>query len=395
MLEGDPMTKLLAGVLYLSLAALVGVVKGEDSAVQLKRGTLVVLGEEAQQGGKQFVAYTWDGTAKRPTLLFRKRSKLCGDLHAIAVDRNGRQYYLNANRNLIVQADRAGKNEKVFFQHKGLYVRDLALDNDGNVYFSEATGGGGDRHIYRVRPARGQPAATSRANPASGTPNSQVRPSRGQTAATAELFCTVPLRDMISVLDRPDTGFWAGNFAFARDARGVLDTNTLYLSTGNRIPAAIFRMTRKDGKWSKPERLFWTNSPIMGLVFANPREAYCVRTQGRDGIKQVFRLTDLKKPEAVLTLDVTRVWHLSVVPRPGGEKSDLRKSSEQKKWVTVHPVEHVPLDCTAFLRQLLVTATERKGANYEGDHRGGPSSRRAWPDRAEGRGRRTATRSQA
>jgi hypothetical protein len=359
------MTKLLAGVLCFSLVVLFGVAKAGDSAVPMKPGTLIIIGEEKQPGGSQFLAYAWDGKAKRPSLLFRKRSKLCGDLHAFAVGRDGRQYYLNKDNYLIVQADKTGENEQVIFRHQ-TYVRDLALDNDDNLYFSEASGAGGDGRIYRLRlPRKVLPSITKGDKDKAGSgaqvkkpdPASKLLPSiikgdkdkagsagqvkqpdpapkgeqrtQGQTAATAELFCTVRLQDM-SLLG-PNSGFWAGNFAFARDAKGMLDTNTLYLSSGNISTAAIFRMTRKDGKWSKPKPVFVTNAPIMGLVFTNPREAYCVRTQGLDGIKQVFRLTDLRKAEAVLSLDVRRVWHLSVVPRAAEEKRDLRKSSPKKQ----------------------------------------------------------------
>jgi hypothetical protein len=125
--------------------------------------------------------------------------------------------------------------------------------------------------------------------------------------------------------------WWFGNFAFARDSKGGLDTNTLYLSSGNVLPAAIFRMTRKDGEWGKPQRVFTDPEAITGLLFANSREAYFVRTWGPRGVNQVFRLTDLKKVEAVLTLDVERLRHVSVVPPPVGENPSPAKEIIQKK----------------------------------------------------------------
>jgi hypothetical protein len=293
------MKKLFAGVLGISLATLLGVAEGADPAVQIKPGMIIVLGED-QKGESPWLAYAWNGKDKSPPLLFKKKSTLCGDLmHAFAVARNGQQYYLNRNMNIIVQADQAGEKEKEFFKHK-TSVRDLALDNDDKVYFSEASGAA-DGHIYQVRPAK------------------------GDTAATAELFCDVPVRDM-KPLDRARGGDWMGNFAFARDAKGGLDTNTLYLSSGNVRPAAIFRMTRKDGKWGKPERVFATETTIEGLVFTGPDEAYFVR--GSDdaggGANKVFRLTDLKKAEAVLTLpDVSKLCHVAIVPEAAGEKKQI------------------------------------------------------------------------
>jgi hypothetical protein len=322
------MTKLLAGVLCCGLAVLAGVAEDADpavqpKAVQLKPGMLIVMGEEpGPTAGSQFRAYAWDGKAKRPELLFRRRSSLCGDMHAFTVGRDGRQYYLNGNRWWIVQADKAGQNEKVLFQRKPPDgVRDLALDNDDNVYFSESHGGAADGHIYRLRPrgklltAIAKEEKDRRTQPPARTPSGPANEEKGDDLpASAELFCDVHLRD----LDGPGVNphYWAGNFAFARDAKGALDTNTLYLSSGNTMPAGIFRMTRKDGVWSKPKLVFVSPLEIMKLVFTNPREAYFVRSFDFRGRNQVFRLTDLKRVESVLTLPVKQVWHVSLVPSP-------------------------------------------------------------------------------
>jgi len=243
---------------------------------------LIVLGEGKPMGAPALsLAYAWDGKAERPPLFFSQRSVLVGDLHAFALARNRQEFYLCANRNSIVRSDENG--EENFFTHK-TYVRDLALDDDDNVYFSEASGAGADGKIYRVRPAK------------------------GETGATAELVCTVFLRDV---------GYWAGNFAFGRAARGGLDENTLYLSSGNQVPAAIYRLTREGGEWGKPQPVFQAEMSIMGLVFTGPGEAYFVSGD------QVFRLTDLKRVARVLTLpDVSRLRDVSLVPRAPAAKQD-------------------------------------------------------------------------
>jgi len=81
-------------------------------------------------------------------------------------------------------------------------------------------------------------------------------------------------------------------------------------------------MTRKSGKWAKPQRVFASEAAIQGLVFTNPHEACFVQpSENPGGANKVFRLTDLKKAEAVLTLpDVARVWHVAIVPEAAGEK---------------------------------------------------------------------------
>ena len=134
------------------------------------------------------------------------------ELHAFAVGRDGRQYYLCSNEPSLVQADKDG--EKTIFTHT-TYVRDLALDEDDNIYFSEGSGAGSDGKIYRLVPAT------------------------DKAAARAELFCTVDPRKV--------SGYWDGTFAFGRNAKGKVDTNTLYLSSGNCTPGVHLPNNAKSG----------------------------------------------------------------------------------------------------------------------------------------------------
>jgi hypothetical protein len=257
----------------------------QKGVTALKPGMIIVLGiGKPTTGTSPSLCYVWDGKNQRPPLLF-SRGWLGGGVYDFTVARNGQQFYHNAYS--IIQVDKS--RESKFFTHNTL-VRDLVLDDSDNVYFSEATEGLGDGKIYRVQLAK------------------------GDTAATAELVCAIPLRHMGI---RNAGGSWAGNFAFGRTANGGLDTDTLYLSSGNQVPAAIFRMTRKDGEWGKPQQVFEAEREIKGLVFTEPGVAFFVSDN------QVFRLTDLKKAEAVLTLpDVSRLHHVSVVPEAPGEKTD-------------------------------------------------------------------------
>jgi hypothetical protein len=100
-------------------------------------------------------------------------------------------------------------------------VRDLAfLDAQGNLrlYFSESSGAGGNGKIYYID-------------------------SRG----AAVPFFTVNLREV--------DGFWAGNFAFD-------ESGTLYLSSGNRVPAYLYRV-----EGGRVNRIYTSNSEsISGFV---------------------------------------------------------------------------------------------------------------------------------
>ena len=112
-------------------------------------------------------------------------------------------YYVNANEYKIYRTHQIGLGwapEEVVYTHD-TYVRDLAFafDKAGNLglYFSEATGAGGNGKIYKIEDS------------------------------TASPFYEVKLADV--------GGFWAGDFAFD-------DKNNLYLSSGNRVPASIYKV---------------------------------------------------------------------------------------------------------------------------------------------------------
>jgi serine/threonine protein kinase len=250
-------------------------------------GTIVVLATSQYRGAPSLV-YAWDGKSHGPTLLFSLKSRLVQQLHAFAVGRDGRQYYLCENEPTLVEADKDG--EKRIFTHN-TYVRDLALDEDDNIYFSEASGAHSDGKIYRLVPA------TDRA------------------AARVELFYTIDLGKV--------SGRWSGNFAFGRDAKGKVDTNTLYLSSGNHDPASIYRITRDQGRWSDPTRVYQAGGNILGLVFTSPAAAYYVADN------HVFRLTAAGSKVAFIIPGVSGLCHVAFIPegnmiKPGGNPGIAR-----------------------------------------------------------------------
>ncbi len=244
-------------------------------------GTIVVLAPAKQRGGLSLV-YAWDGKSEHASLLFGRKSIVVQDLHAFAVGRDGRQYYLCSNEPSLVQADKDG--EKLIFTHRTL-VRDLALDEDDNIYFSEGSGARFDGKIYRLVPAT------------------------DKAAARAELFCTVDPRKV--------SGYWDGIFAFGRNAKGKVDTNTLYLSTGNSVPGYIFRITRHQGQWSAPTWVHRAEGKIMGLVITSPATAYYTADN------TVCRLTSAGSKVAFTVPGVSGLLDVSVAPegkmiKPGG-----------------------------------------------------------------------------
>jgi hypothetical protein len=250
-------------------------------------GTIVVLAPPKQRGGPS-LAYAWDGRSEHSSLLFSRKSRVVQELHSFAIGRDGRQYYLCCNEPSLVEADQDG--ERKIFTHT-TYVRDLALDEDDNVYFSEASGAGSHGKIYRLVPAT------------------------DKAAARAELFCTVDPRKF--------SGYWDGPFTLGRNAQGKLDRNTLYLSSGNCIPAYVCRITRNQGQWSAPTWVYQAARRIMGPVFTSPATACYVADN------KVFRLTNTGSKVAFAAPDVTSLCHVSIVPegkliKPGGSAGVAR-----------------------------------------------------------------------
>lgn len=136
-------------------------------------------------------------------------------IYSVAISRNGIIYFCNANENKVYQLQE--EHERVVYTHN-TYVRRLAFDHNGDLYFSEATGGVGDGKIYRHKGSAAVPVFSVR----------------------------------LSTVD----GYWAGDFAF--DSQGAL-----WLSSGNRRPANLYKVTNGE-----PSRVFTSSDSIAGIAFA-------------------------------------------------------------------------------------------------------------------------------
>jgi hypothetical protein len=140
-------------------------------------------------------------------------------------------YFVNANdvkiyRVLEISPGTWGTEEVVL--SRNTYIRDLAFRfnqaGDLRLYFSEATGAGGNGKIYEVMG------------------DGSVVPFYGVDLSTVD-------------------GYWAGDFAFD-------DAGNLYLSSGNRRPAMIYKVTMTVGSPAgAPVEIYRDdNEPIAGMV---------------------------------------------------------------------------------------------------------------------------------
>lgn len=175
---------------------------------------------------------------RKPGVFFRRR---LGSISSIAIwgDKGDKLFFCSANDRRIYQ--RIGQREKVVFEHR-TYIRDVAVDPNGNLYFSEASGAKSDGRIYKLSP-----------------PVNELEDDGRFSIATDSQSSPVQVR--LSTVD----GFWAGDFTFDAESN-------LYLSSGNRTPASIYRVLRvTEGQYGSPERRIYRDSrgAIKGIAMPN------------------------------------------------------------------------------------------------------------------------------
>ena len=166
-----------------------------------------------------------------------------GNIYSLAVSPRGELHFSNHNdRNLYLLAKNG--SEELIYTHS-TYLRDVAFDRKGNLYFSESSGAGRDGKIFRLAGNR------------------------------AVLVFTVRLKEV--------DGFWAGNFAFDNDGR-------LWLSSGNRVPANLYMVQN-----NVPRQVFASAGSIAGFCFLD--DGSLVFTDWRKTLQRItvpgFVITEL------------------------------------------------------------------------------------------------------
>ena len=168
-------------------------------------------------------------------------------------------YYVSANEYKIyrtLQLPSGWTPEVVVYTHT-TYVSDIAFafgkDGELRLYFSEATGAGENGKIYKIVDGK------------------------------ASLYYEVKLADV--------GGSWGGDFAFD-------DKGNLYLSSGNQIPASIYKV--EDGK---VKEIFKDEKEcISGLIYADGALYYA------NGGTKIYRLDISTKERTVVYSNTKRTW---------------------------------------------------------------------------------------
>jgi hypothetical protein len=171
---------------------------------------------------------------------------------------DGTVYFVDANKNNIYTLS---NSEEILLYSHNTYVRCVRFDAQGRLYFSEATGAGGDGIIYRLDGSNAIP------------------------------FFTVQL----SAVD----GSWAGNFAF--DAE-----NNLWLSSGNHIPAHIYKVVNGE-----PIKMYTDQQgPINGFFFDSGDNIYYAGER-----IYYLKLPDFQRNDIYNPNTATAVWDVSLAKK--------------------------------------------------------------------------------
>ena len=265
--------QLLSEIAYLKAVSSQGPLKAMEPP-----GSVIIFGDSLSGSPALGIGFAFDRKAANTKQVFScYRSGLQGYegscVGSLAITRKGQQFFVEGNDCSAIVTAQMSQQKSVIFMHKS-HINDLALDEQDCLYYSEDTG------IFK---------------------KSQI----GDPSAKAELFCAVQKNDV--------GGYWPGRFAFGRGATGALTTNTLYIASGNcNGHYSIFRLARQNNNWSKPEMIFDTHISIDGLAVTETNECYFVSKNKR----QVFRLTDWKKLEQIMSLPDVSLNGITIVPRP-------------------------------------------------------------------------------
>jgi hypothetical protein len=149
---------------------------------------------------KQTTGSVYELIGTNPTAIFTFSGALAGNqaYHSAFDRRTGKLYVSNSNQFKLFAVDSTTGAASAVFTHT-TYLRDVAFDPAGNLYFSEATGAGADGKIYKL----------------------------DLTSGTPTVFYGVVLSSV--------GGFWAGDFTFAPDGH-------LYISSGNVVGGRVYRV---------------------------------------------------------------------------------------------------------------------------------------------------------
>lgn len=254
-----------------------------DDICPIKKGISLYFSDSTESPGSVYSYYAPFGFK---TKLYQRSSKRLYGFEFAPWDPNY-LFFVNANEHKVytVDLDSPGMIEDIIFNNT-TYVRDIAFDAHNNLYFSEASGSGGDGKIYRIEADGGK-----------------------------TLYYRVKLSKF---------GFWAGNFEFGPDG-------TLYISSGNVAGASLYKVDVAANVVTK--LLSSPGESIAGLTFGSDGHLYYANHKTR-----IYRVNLATLTKTVVYTDsAQQIWDVEFREKAPG-------SSIPGTWVMPHAVRAYRFD---------------------------------------------------
>lgn len=195
-----------------------------------------------------------------------------GAIAAVALFGYSQAYFVPANSRVILKTD--GRDVRQVHEHT-TYIRDIAFNSRGELFFSEASGGGANGVIHSLG-------------------NLETRRKR-----TAQRVLTVELSQL--------GGYWGGDFA-------VSPSDTIFVSTGNRTPGALYERVG-----STFERRYSFEESITGFAFTSAR-----RLLFTDHRQTLHALEDFSRRSTFYSVPPDRsMTDVAVVTQPIGARASI------------------------------------------------------------------------
>ncbi|MFC1760584.1 hypothetical protein ACFL6U_00715 [Planctomycetota bacterium] len=200
-------------------------------------------------------------------------------------------YFVNANKNNILVKDLSisASLEAVLYTHT-THIRDIAFNNEGTLFFSEATGAEHNGKIWQI-----------------------------EKDGTTSLYYTVSLATV--------SGFWSGDFTFDH-------SNTLYLSSGNHIPAQLYKVDDVHAGTVTTEYTD-THGSIAGMVFGEDGFLYYANWETK-----IYCLNLANGQRAVIYSNPSRTWVSDV----GFKSKELPLTDAKGIWIMPYGIGGTRLD---------------------------------------------------
>lgn len=193
----------------------------------------------------------------KPSVFFRRR---LGSISNIAICQE-HLFFCSLNDKRIYHKSTGRQQERIIFEHRA-YIRDIAIDPNRNLYFSEAMEEKGEVKIYKLTPCIDDIDKLGPEGHFSILPVSRKRPIRVRLRTVGKLL--------------------GGDFEFDADGN-------IYLSSGKQPPGFIYKVPRqRDGQYGTAQDKYTDVKGAIKGIAIHPKNSNLIYYANWDNT--VFRL---------------------------------------------------------------------------------------------------------